>query len=99
MKYIFPVFILISVNVFANNNAVLSGKVVNKTTENGHVETFVSEVTLANCNAQISPAKNNEDNQVSIAFSDREFKASNVNVKPKSDGSCLLTQVDGKAIK
>lgn len=95
MKYLFSILIIFSTYTFANDNSVLSGKAVSTTGFNIPKDSFVSELSLKNCDVNLTSIKQDNMEKVKISFSNRVFIANSVTIKPQKDGTCVLALIKG----
>jgi len=83
----------------ATETQVLSGQTKHVVNSNGVKESLVNSLKLNNCNINVAAAEASGGKQISITFSNREFKAEGFSIKSNEDGSCTLILVKGKSVR
>ena len=83
----------------ATETQVLSGQTKHVVNSDGVKESLVDSLKLNNCNINVNAADESDGNEISITFSNREFKADRFSIKSNEDGSCTLVLVKGKSVR
>jgi len=83
----------------ATETQVLSGQTQHVVNSNGVKESLVDSLKLNNCNINVNAVEESGEKEISITFSNREFKAKGFSIKSNEDGSCKLVLVKGKSVR
>jgi hypothetical protein len=99
MKYLLVIIAIISFNVAAHENHVISGETRHVESSLGLKQSFVDELTLKSCDVKLTTFEADSINKVKLSFSDRIFVADKISFTPRADGTCNVSLSNGYGVK